>query len=565
MSADLAARLRMLAQDHHEGRLTLPEYRKLRAPLLDSLELRPSSPVDDDAVTRPRTAAMAAASPAASSTGTAPKASSNRALALVLAAVGVVAVVGIWWWSSHGLPGGGVAPTSTGASRVSASVEEVVRPFIDRNDWSDASVDGVNASLLELGHQPLAAAASEQWFQRFVDEVRRRFKEQQALSTAPLTADNSPLAALAVTVGLDLNAPDAAIHIAPAEPVAAGPVPPAGPMPPAGPVPATSPQAPAVAAHSQVAPPSHPPFPTPTPAHVQAAAVAPTPTAAAPVAVSNPPAAAAGATPTTPAVAAAASATSAGSASTEPCRADLIGTRRPFCHDMLSASEAAPELALIPAGAFSMGSTVTATEGPVHAVTLRKPFGISVYEVSQAEFRTYCQRPGHTCAPQPWTGDDYPVVNVSLSDAHAYVEWLSATTGQHYRLPTEAEWEYAARAGQTGLYPSGDSLAATDAWFALHGAPTGAARRSQQFNRNAFRLYHMIGNVREWVDDVWSGNFEGAPADGSARTTGQSGVHAVRGGSYVDNSAKLRLSTREPLADSTRDAVTGLRIVRELP
>ncbi len=212
-----------------------------------------------------------------------------------------------------------------------------------------------------------------------------------------------------------------------------------------------------------------------------------------------------------------------------------------------------------------MGSTVTATEGPVHAVTLRKPFGISVYEVSQAEFRTYCQRPGHTCAPQPWTGDDYPVVNVSLSDAHAYAEWLSATTGQHYRLPTEAEWEYAARAGQTGLYPSGDSLAATDAWFALHGAPTGAARRSQQFNRNAFRLYHMIGNVREWVDDVWSGNFEGAPADGSARTTGQSGVHAVRGGSYVDNSAKLRLSTREPLADSTRDAVTGLRIVRELP
>jgi formylglycine-generating enzyme required for sulfatase activity len=232
---------------------------------------------------------------------------------------------------------------------------------------------------------------------------------------------------------------------------------------------------------------------------------------------------------------------------------------------MLTAAEAAPELALIPAGAFSMGSTVTATEGPVHSVTLHKPFGISVYEVSQAEFRAYCQRPGHTCASQPWTGDDYPVVNVSLSDAHGYVEWLSATTGQHYRLPTEAEWEYAARAGQTGLYPSGDSLAATDAWFALHGAPAGAARRSQQFNRNAFRLYHMIGNVREWVDDIWSGTFEGAPVDGSARTTGQSGTHVVRGGSYEDNSAKLRLSTREPLADSARDAFTGLRIVRELP
>ena len=538
MSNDLAARLRMLAQDHHEGRLTLPEYRKLRAPLLDSLELSPSSPVDDDAVTRPRTAAMAAASPAPSSAGTAPKRSSNRMLALVFAAVGVVAVAGIWWWSSHGLAGGGVAPTVTGASRVSASVEEVVRPFIDRNDWSDASVNGLNASLLELGHQPLGAAASEQWFQRFVDEVRRRFKEQQALSTAPLTADNSPLAALAVTVGLDLNAPDAAIHIEPAEPAPASN--------PAAP-------APAVAVHPQ--PVVQPHVAAPAPAHAQRPSpdvMAP----AAPVAVSNPP----------PQVSPAAPApVAAVPSSAEPCRADLIGTRRPFCHDMLSASEAAPELALIPAGAFSMGSTVTATEGPVHSVTLRKPFGISVYEVSQAEFRAYCQRPGQTCAPQPWTGDDYPVVNVSLGDAHAYVEWLSATTGQHYRLPTEAEWEYAARAGQTGLYPSGDSLAATDAWFALHGAPTGAARRSQQFNRNAFRLYHMIGNVREWVDDVWSGDFGGAPTDGSARTAGQSGMHVVRGGSYVDNSAKLRLSTREPLADGTRDVVTGLRVVRELP
>jgi len=212
-----------------------------------------------------------------------------------------------------------------------------------------------------------------------------------------------------------------------------------------------------------------------------------------------------------------------------------------------------------------MGSNASAAEGPVHRVTLRKAFSIGVYEVSQSEFRQYCESAGRSCAAQPWAGDDYPVVNVSWNDAVAYAEWLSSVTGQHYRLPTESEWEYAARAGQTGLYPSGDALSATDAWFALHDAPARPAPRSQQFNHNAFRLYHTVGNVREWVGDIWSGNFAGAPTDGAARTTGQAGFHVVRGGSYVDTASKLRLTTREGLTAGTRDALTGFRVVRELP
>ena len=540
MSTDLAARLRLLAQDHHEGRLTLAEYRKLRAPLLDSLELRPSSGGDDEAITRPR---AATAAPAGARPPPRPAGSPNKGRLLFAVAVAVLAVVAVIWWSSRSRHAGGDSAIPSDQSQVSAAVHEVVRPFVERNDWSDASVNEVNASLLELGHQPIAAAAAEQWFQRFVDEVRRRFKEQQALSQAPLTADTSPLAALALTVGLDLNAPDAAIHIAPPE------------APPA--VTAAAPPAPVTRA---AAAPRAAATPRPEPAAAQVPQPSQPPHAPAdqPAATQTPPA-------TLPA-AAATTQTAAGAAptSSEPCRADLIGSRRPFCHDMLTTGEVGPELALIPAGAFTMGSTATASEGPVHAVTLRKPFGISVYEVSQAELKSYCEHSSRPCAAQPWTGDDYPAVNVSWNDARGYVEWLSATTGQRYRLPTESEWEYAARAGQTGLYPSGDSLSATDAWFALHGAPTGPARRSQPFNRNAFRLYHMIGNVREWVDDVWTNNFEGAPADGSARTTGQAGAHVVRGGSYVDGSAKLRLSTREALADGTRDAVTGLRVVREL-
>ena len=541
MSTDLAARLRLLAQDHHEGRLTLAEYRKLRAPLLDSLELRPSSGGDDEAITRPRAATAAPAG--AQRPPPRPAGSANKGRLLFAVAVGVVAVIAVVWWSTRSRHAGADSAIPSDQSQVSAAVHEVVRPFVERNDWSDASVNEVNASLLELGHQPLAAAAAEQWFQRFVDEVRRRFKEQQALSQAPLTADTSPLAALAVTVGLDLNAPDAAIHIAPQEPSptvsAATPANGKPSMRAAAAAPRPEPAA------TQV--PHTSPPPQPSHAAAEQPIVTQTPPATTPVAA---------ATTQTPSPAA--------PASSEPCRADLIGSRRPFCHDMLTTGETGPELALIPAGAFTMGSTATASEGPVHEVTLRKPFGISVYEVSQAELKTYCEHSGRPCAAQPWTGDDYPAVNVSWNDARGYVEWLSATTGQRYRLPTESEWEYAARAGQTGLYPSGDSLSATDAWFALHGAPTGPARRSQQFNRNAFRLYHMIGNVREWVDDVWTNNFEGAPADGSARSAGQTGTHVVRGGSYVDGSAKLRLSTREALSDSTRDAVTGLRVVREL-
>jgi formylglycine-generating enzyme required for sulfatase activity len=379
-----------------------------------------------------------------------------------------------------------------------------------------------------------------------VDDVRRRFKEQQALSAMPLTADNSPLAALAVTVGLDLNAPDAAIHVTPPETTGSSATSTPATVssqaraasPAAGTVPRVrAPEARAASSGNQVSPNGVPATDTAA-AATAAPAIAP---------------------------ATASEERVASAVSPEPCRTQLIGSRRPLCHDVFSSGEAGPQLALIPSGAFDMGSDRVATEAPVHRVTLRKPFAIAVYEVSQAEFKLYCEHAGRSCAPQPWSGDDYPEVGVSWNDAIGYVEWLSSVTGQHYRLPTESEWEYAARAGQAGLFPSGDSLSETDAWFALHDAPSRPAPRSQQFNHNAFRLYHMVGNVREWVGDVWSKSFAGAPTEGSARTSGETGFHVARGGSYVDGASKLRLTTREGLPDTTRDSLTGFRVVRELP
>jgi len=444
-------------------------------------------------------------------------------------------------------------PQAATAARGPGQVLGLVGPFMDRGDWSDARLTTLNAALLELGGSQIGEVAQDARFQRFVDALRARLKEQQALSSTALTADNSPLAALAVTVGIDLNSPDSALHVTAQLP------------PPPAPPPDTAP----TVAQAR-----------PAPHHL--AAHAPEVTADSGTADSamrttqsdEPAVSSAGAThaaaPNVPPAAVPGPAQASSSAATVDthegaCRLDLIRSRRPVCHDVLPDGSEGPMLALIPAGAFDMGSTASSEEQPVHHVTIRQPFAISIYEVSQGEFKQYCASAKHQCATQPWVGDDYPVVNVSWEDARAYTDWLSASTHHHYSLPTEAQWEYAARAGRTGLFPSGDALSPTDALFSGPGRQTAAARRSQTFNANAFRLLHTVGNVREWVQDSWTQNFSGAPDDGSAVNSTQTTSHVARGGSYADSAIRLRLSLREGLPLSTRDAITGFRIVRELP
>jgi formylglycine-generating enzyme required for sulfatase activity len=612
MSADVAARLRLLAQDHHDGRLDLAAYRALRAPLLDSLVLNTAivasameitqprgtaRPAIADATTRPgkpgvSTAAVAPATTAAESSsaaasnpwlgsadgarngGAASDAESGRSEApkrppLAAVAIGValiaVAAVALWLWR---------APTSSQDSQhlpagAADHVHEFVAPFVDRGDWSDARLTSLNASLLELGGAQIATVTREAWFQRFVDELRRRLKEQQALASTPLTVDNSPLAALAVTVGIDLNSPDAAIHIA-----ALPPPPPAESS--ATTAKAAEGSAKSSARHSEHASAANDVSTTPANASApRASGEAATLRADGGVsdraslhtssASSGDAAAVMASMPTT----GARSSTMSGSATTavgeNACRVELVGSRRPLCHDTLPAGSDAPLMALVPAGSFAMGSTATAEEQPVHRVTIREPFAISVYEVSQGEFRQFCEQTNRTCATQPWSGDDYPVVNVSWDDAHAYAEWLTSVTHHRYSLPTEAQWEYAARAGQTGLFPGGDALSPTDAHYSMVAKQTAAARRAEKFKANAFRLVHVVGNVREWVEDGWSPNLSSAPADGSAAKAMQAATRVARGGSYTDGAARLRLSMREGLPAGTRDTTTGFRIVRELP
>ena len=580
MSADVAARLRQLAHDHHDGRLDLAAYRSLRAPLLESLVPNGgiASPVLE--VTQPR----AVPKPATQVPNEREPKRSPKVAIMIVAVVLVVVAGGLLLLRGVGVFGAGAVtdaaggPGSPGSSAATTAglnrILDLVGPFLDRGDWSDGRLATLNEALLELGGAQIAAATRDARFQHFIDELRARLKEQQALAPAPLTADNNPLAALAVTVGIDLNSPDSALHVAPL-PVPVAPESAAGGTQTEGA--SGDGRRAGTSGHSSAA------FGTgsssgaesalgssatrslasgsATPLAAGAATGTGTATGTATASSSAPWDSAAPAVSTlssTPA-------TSVSDTHESTCTLDLIRSRRPLCHDTLPTGVEGPPLALIPAGSFDMGSTAAPEEQPVHRVTIQQPFAISIYEVSQGEFKQYCEHAKRPCAPQPWSGDDFPVVNVSWDDARAYTDWLSEVTHHHYSLPTEAQWEYAARAGRTGLFPSGDALSATDAQFSGLTKQTVAARRSQSFNANAFRLLHTVGNVREWVEDSWVQNFVGAPGDGSAAESTQSASRVVRGGSYADGATRLRLSMREGLPLGTRDVTTGFRIARELP
>jgi formylglycine-generating enzyme required for sulfatase activity len=190
---------------------------------------------------------------------------------------------------------------------------------------------------------------------------------------------------------------------------------------------------------------------------------------------------------------------------------------------------------------------------------------MSVNEVSFAEFNAYCTAAGARCPENPWGGADYPVVLVSWNEAVAYTEWLSAQTGRRYRLPSEAEWEYAARARTTSQYPFGDIVTPIAARSSANGTvDSPLANGDRSVNRNDFRLYHMVGNVREWVADGWQADYAGAPGDGSARTAVSSTSRVVRGGAYSDGARQLRSAARLSLEPTASDRMTGFRVVREL-
>lgn len=589
MSADTADRLRALARDHLEGRSSLQAYRRQRAQLLDSL-IAPAAGASAAAAspdtTQPRTAAqvseatqpraaIARATPERSEPPPPPAGKEARS-GRVMGYAGLVLILTLaaafFVWRHHSRGSGSPVATAPARGGQTDPLQTLLEPLLQTPDWSDARLVALNQALLEVGQPRLDAARNTDWFDAFVESVRSRLLQQQALAGTPLTVENSPLAALAVTLGIDLAAPAQPTaypaHLQPTPAAAmqeksaeqtrrASSVTGGGASPPAKSRSALPPARASGAA-------------SPGPAGVgegsvhesgalRAKPIRAEPVQAEPASESGNPGTASAPT-TSPGL----PAKTSGPHEYPACTAALSQVRANYCQDLLASGDAAPLLAVIPAGSFMMGNRELTAESPVHRVTVAYEFAMSVYEVSQSEFELYCRTVAKPCPPQPWTRADYPVVNVSWRDAQDYAQWLSLATHQRYRLATEAEWEYAARAGSEGLYPSGDSLSPTDAYFSMGATLTAPAPRSMRFNANAWHLMHMVGNAREWTADDWSPGFSGAPADGSARLAGESGIKVVRGGCYADPAIKLRLTTREPLPADARDRCTGIRLVREI-
>jgi formylglycine-generating enzyme required for sulfatase activity len=234
-----------------------------------------------------------------------------------------------------------------------------------------------------------------------------------------------------------------------------------------------------------------------------------------------------------------------------------------------------PEMVVVPEGKFMMGSPPDEkgrydNEGPQHPVTIKRPFAVSKYEVTFADWDACVSVGG---CPQEGRADDSgwgrgnrPVIDVSWDDAKAYVVWLSRMTGKGYRLLTEAEYEYAARAGTTTAYPWGDEIGENNAncngcgreWL-RQTAPVGS------FAPNAFGLHDMLGNVWVWVEDCYHANYDGAPDGESAWTTGDCKFQVIRGGAWNLYPQALRSASRSaPTSAGLRGFQLGFRIGRTL-
>lgn len=231
-----------------------------------------------------------------------------------------------------------------------------------------------------------------------------------------------------------------------------------------------------------------------------------------------------------------------------------------------------PDMVRIPAGSFRMGCTSAAEEcdddeKPAHQVQV-PVFEMGRNAVRFAEWDACVADGGCTHIPddEGWGRGDHPVINVSWDDAQQYVDWLSRKTGLAYRLPSEAEWEYAARAGTNSAYWWGDAIGSNRAncagcgsrWDDERTAPVGS------FAPNPWELQDVHGNVYEWVQDCWNDSYQGAPSNGSAWLRGDCGRRVRRGGSWFNFPRNLRAANRYRYTSDDRYYALGFRLARTL-
>ena len=257
---------------------------------------------------------------------------------------------------------------------------------------------------------------------------------------------------------------------------------------------------------------------------------------------------------------------------------------------------------MVPAGSFMMGSPASEEgrdddEGLQHRVTIAEPsaFAVGVHEVTRGEFARFVRETNRSVGNSCWVWDSnegkaversglnwrnpgfaqtdrHPVVCVNWDDAQSYVRWLSRETGEGYRLLSESEWEYVARAGTTGPFHTGATISTAQANYDGNYA-YGSGRRGEyrqrtvsvgSFPPNVFGLHDVHGNVWEWAQDCWNDSYRGAPGNGRAWERGDCSRRVARGGSWFSDPRLLRAAIRDGITSGDRNYFLGFRIARTL-
>ena len=219
----------------------------------------------------------------------------------------------------------------------------------------------------------------------------------------------------------------------------------------------------------------------------------------------------------------------------------------------------------LPPGGFEMGANGGYdNERPVRRVTIGKAFAMGKTEVTQGQWKAVM---GNNPSKFSNCGDNCPVENVSWNDAKEFIQKLNAKTGKQYRLPSEAEWEYACRAGSKQEYCGSDDINSV-AWYGAYSDPVGNSAKTTNpvatKQANAWGLYDMSGNVWEWVEDSYHDNYNGAPTDGSV-WQGDGAKRVLRGGTWSFKPQNARAANRDRVVPAIRSYYSGFRLARTLP
>ena len=252
----------------------------------------------------------------------------------------------------------------------------------------------------------------------------------------------------------------------------------------------------------------------------------------------------------------------------EPTSANVAHDRRPTSHAVVL-SLRMPDMVVIPAGSYRRGCLARRgcrdDERPVRNVRIRG-FALSKHEISFDYYDAFAHATGRPLPDdEGWGRGDRPAVNVSWQDAAAYAGWLASETGDRYRLPTESEWEYAARAGTETAYGWGDRLVPDRA--NCDGCGVSAVDQTAPvgtFDPNPWGLHDMHGNVWEWVRDCWNETYRSAPVDGTAWERDGCSRRVLRGGAWLNTPASLRTAIRNRLPPGSRNGAAGFRVARDL-